>query len=257
MATISVTAIATTPVKGLALHARDRVELGPLGVTENRCFYLVDSARRLVNGKRVGELTAVTADYDSGLPALTLGFPDGTVLSEEVRERDAVETRFFSDRPIARPVCPVLSAALSEFSGVELTIVRADPRRTGIDRGPDGVVSVMSVGSLAHLAGLAEKPVDGRRFRMLFEVAGLAPHGEDSWVGRDVRFGSALVHFGGHVGRCRVTSMDPDSGKVTLATLDLLRYRNGLATTEPLAFGIYGKVLEPGTVSIGDPVSAI
>ncbi len=37
--------------------------------------------------------------------------------------------------------------------------------------------------------------------------------------------------------------------------LDLLRsYRGGLDTTEPLAFGVYGEVVEPGRVALGDRV---
>lgn len=37
--------------------------------------------------------------------------------------------------------------------------------------------------------------------------------------------------------------------------LDLLRsYRGDLDTTEPLAFGVYGEVLEGGTVAVGDAV---
>jgi uncharacterized protein YcbX len=74
-------------------------------------------------------------------------------------------------------------------------------------------------------------------------------------VGRPVRIGGALVQMHGHVGRCLVTAQDPDSGMPDMPTLDLLRsYRAGLATTEPLAFGIYGAVIEPGSVSLGDTV---
>ena len=84
----------------------------------------------------------------------------------------------------------------------------------------------------------------------------MAPHAEDQWVGRRVRIGSALVAMKGHVGRCLVTSRDPETGKVDLPTLDMLgTYRRDLHTTEPLAFGIYGAVVEPGTVSVGDAVT--
>jgi uncharacterized protein YcbX len=62
------------------------------------------------------------------------------------------------------------------------------------------------------------------------------------------------VAFRGHVGRCLVTSQSPDTGVVDLPTLELLSYRRGAATTEPLAFGVFGEVLEPGTVRIGDSV---
>jgi uncharacterized protein YcbX len=92
---------------------------------------------------------------------------------------------------------------------------------------------------------------------MLVEVDGVDAHGEDTWVGRRVRIGEALVSFNGHVGRCLVTSRDPDTGTIDLPTLDLLRgYRGDEPSTEPLPFGIYGEVIEPGAVRLGDHVSA-
>ena len=71
-----------------------------------------------------------------------------------------------------------------------------------------------------------------------------------------MRIGEATIGFGGHVGRCLITSRDPDTGKVDLPALDMLGdYRTGLDTTEPLPFGIYGQVLEPGTIRVGDAVT--
>jgi MOSC domain-containing protein YiiM len=38
-----------------------------------------------------------------------------------------------------------------------------------------------------------------------------------------------------------------------MPTLDLLRaYRRELDATEPLPFGVYGRVLRPGTINVGD-----
>ena len=66
------------------------------------------------------------------------------------------------------------------------------------------------------------------------------------------------MRFGGHVGRCLVTSRDPETGEVDLPTLDLLgAYRRDLDTTEPLPFGIYGEVLVPGVVRVGDAVAEL
>ena len=74
---------------------------------------------------------------------------------------------------------------------------------------------------------------------------------------RRSRVGEALIEWGGHVGRCLITSRDPDSGRIDLPTLDLLReYRGDNQTTEPLPFGIYGSVLEGGVVRVGDKVTA-
>ena len=91
---------------------------------------------------------------------------------------------------------------------------------------------------------------------MLIEVDGVDAHAEDGWVGRPVRIGEAVVRPRGHVGRCVITTRDPDTGDGDLPTLKLLAgYRRDLDTTEPLAFGIYGEVLEPGAVRLGDPVA--
>jgi uncharacterized protein YcbX len=110
---------------------------------------------------------------------------------------------------------------------------------------------------LKRLAEQAETDsVDGRRFRMLIEVDGVAPHDEDAWVGSEFKVGESLLRFEGHVGRCLVTSRDPESGEVTLPTLDLLRaYRREVESSEPLPFGIYGRVLIGGPIRVGDTVS--
>ena len=93
---------------------------------------------------------------------------------------------------------------------------------------------------------------------MLFEIDGVGPHEEDDWLGRALRIGAATVIPRGHVGRCMVTKLDPDSGIRDLETLDAIAsYRSGIATTEPLACGIYGTVLEPGTVRVGDAVELV
>jgi uncharacterized protein YcbX len=127
---------------------------------------------------------------------------------------------------------------------------------SAVDRGHTGAVSLISRGSLRRLAEQAETDgIDVRRFRMLIEIDGVAPHEEDEWVGRRVRVGGAEIRFNGHVGRCLITSRDPDSGDPDLATLDLLGgYRRDLDTTEPLPFGIFGEVRTGGPVRIGDPV---
>jgi uncharacterized protein YcbX len=71
-----------------------------------------------------------------------------------------------------------------------------------------------------------------------------------------MRVGGALIAWGGHVGRCLITSRDPETAEIDLPTLDILgAYRSGVGATEPLPFGIYGRVLEPGVVSLGDPVA--
>ncbi len=252
---IRVSGLATTPVKGTRLHLHQQLTLERLGAPDNRRFHLIDERARMVNGKQVAGLSAVVADYDAGPDVLTLTFPDGTVVSEQVTLGASIESRFYSTQAQARLVIGPWSRALSLYSGERLRLVLADPSYGGIDRGPVGAVTLISRASIARLEALADTPVDARRFRMLIEVDGSRANEEDEWVGGRLRVGGALLAMRGHVGRCLVTSQDPDSGIADLPTLDLLRsYRGGVETTEPLALGIFGEVLEPGPVRLGDEV---
>ena len=66
---------------------------------------------------------------------------------------------------------------------------------------------------------------------------------------------SAVVIPSGNIGRCAVTTLDPRTAVSDLNTLAALaKYRRGLVTTEPLAFGVWARVAEPGAVRVGDPV---
>jgi hypothetical protein len=247
--------LALTPLKGTRVQAVPRIELGPRGARGDRAFYIVDERGRMQNGKRIAALQSVVADFDSDAGRLTLSFSDGTQLDGEVEYGEVIETRFCSRTVPARPLLGSWSDALSSALGQSLRIVA--PEEPAIDRGPEAAASIISRASLRRLAEEAgADAVDSRRFRMLIEVDGIGAHEEDRWMGRRVRIGDALVAVGGNIGRCVVTTRDPESGEVTLPTLKLLaNYRGDVETTEPLPFGIYAEVLEPGAVRVGDSVS--
>ncbi len=248
----AVTALSTTAVKGMRISPAEVIELDELGARGDRAFYVLDERDRMVNAKQIGKLQAVAAQYSDG--ELTLRFPARTIAHARVRYGETLQTGFFSRRYRARLLDGPWSAALSEFVGRPLRLVA--PAEPGVDRGRAGAASLISRASLDRLSEVAESDrVDPRRFRMLIEIDGVSAHEEDSWVGRQVRIGQALVAMHGHVGRCLVTSRDPETGEIDVPTLELLgHYRRGLASTEPLPFGIYGEVLKAGTVRVGDPV---
>jgi uncharacterized protein len=251
---VTVTNLQTAAIKGTRLRSVDNILLGESGAVGDRRFFVIDERSRMLNGKQIGELQAVVATYDG--QRLALEFPDGSAVDEVVEFGEALTARFFSGELEGRLVRGPWAQALSEHTGRDLRLVET---ATAIDRGRGGSVSLMSRGSLRRLAEQAETDfVDGRRFRMLIEVDGVAPHSEDGWVGREVQVGEALLRFEGHVGRCLVTSRDPETGVVTLPTLDLLRaYRREVEASEPLPFGIYGRVLSGGSVRVGDSVQPV
>ncbi len=119
-------------------------------------------------------------------------------------------------------------------------------------------MSLVSRGSLERLrdeVGGEAAQLDGRRFRMLFEIDGVTPHEEDSWIGTEIRIGQATVLCNGDIGRCVITSRDPDSGVIDVPTLAVLaNYRpEGRPDRQPI--GIYGALLAPGREVVGDTVT--
>jgi MOSC domain-containing protein len=248
--------ICIAPVKALHVVNPDEVELTHAGVAGDRRFWLVDANRRLVNGKGHPELMRVRPEWDEASRRLALTFPDGSVVEGEVEPGEPFEAKLYRTPHPSRLVPGPWQEALSEFVGEPITLLWSEggAQDRGSDR--DGWATLVSRGSLDHLgeaAGAAE-PVDGRRFRMLFEIDGVEPHEEDTWLGNRIAIGDAVVVPLGDVGRCVVTTCDPDTAVSDLDTLKALaRYRRD-GVVEPLPFGVYCDVAVPGRVRVGDAV---
>jgi len=238
------------------VSSRDEIELAPVGVVENRRFHLVDGGGRLLNGKTLGPLVRVRSSWDAERDVLELELPDGSVVEAPVELGEPLETDFYG-RPVAgRLVVGPWSEALSSLAGRAIRVVRPDEEGVGVDRGR-GAVSLLSRPALDVLARHAgEDELDARRFRMLIGIDGCRANEEDEWLGREVRVGEAIVRPLGQVGRCAVTTHDPETGIRTVDTLRALRsYRP--EGTEPLPFGVYGAVVSAGRVRLGDTVEPL
>ncbi|HWB56992.1 MAG TPA: MOSC domain-containing protein [Gaiellaceae bacterium] len=251
----TVSRLAITPVKSLALHFPDEVLLEECGVATNRRFYLIREDGRLLAGLHHGPLVRVRADWDEASDALTLTFPDGAVVAGEVVVGEPVLTDFWGHRVSGRVVEGPWAEALSEYSGKRVRLVKADDPSGGVDIEPITLVSAESVEELGRRAERDE--VDSRRFRMLLEIAGCKAHEEDSWTGRRARLGAALVEFGGPVPRCATTTRDPSTGIRDFDALRAIAAYRGLRDGKKIDFGVYAKALEPGRVRVGDAVELL
>ncbi len=253
MATVAWLSIA--PVKGLALVQRDEILLERHGVTENRRFYLIDENGRKLNQKDCGAIVRIRPDYDEAAQTLALTFPDGSVVEGRVELGEAVAADFYGSREVTgHLVRGPWSDTISAEVGRPLRLVQTDELGDGVDRGGRGAFTLLSTGSLEALGeALGGNGVDPRRFRMLIGIDGVGAHEEDAWIGRRVRIGEAVVVPRGNVGRCAVTTQNPETGVPDLDTLRALaRYRRD--GTERLPFGVHGEVAEPGRIRLGDPV---
>lgn len=215
---------------------------------------------RLVNATRLPRLLAVVPEL-ADERTLRLRFPDGSVAEGEVELGERIVTRLYGGSVPGRVVLGPWGEALSSYVGTPLRLVRTEREGDGFDRGPRAAVSLLSTGSLRALAaaaGVKGAPIDGRRFRMTVGVESEAEHPEDGWLGQRLRIGGAVVVPRDRVGRCAVTTCDPETGKRDLDTLGALAaYRGGVPSPEPLPFGVWCEVVEPGAVAVGDPVELL
>lgn len=246
MATVA--CINVAPVKSLGLEHPDAIDLDERGAVGDRRFFPVSDGR-LIGGVRHGPLVRVRPAWDPAARRLALTFPDGATVEGEVALGEVVTVDFWG-RPVrGRIVEGPWGDALSDYVSASVQLVERDDENHATDVQPATMLSRSSVERLGAR--------DARRFRMLFELDGSEPFEEDTWRGREVRIGSALLRVGGPVPRCAVTTQDPDTGIRDYDTLRAIRDLRGVrdADGKSLDCGVYAAIVEPGRVRVGDAVT--
>ncbi len=249
--------IAIAPVKSMALVFPDQAVVQLTGVVGDREFAVLDPTGRLFNGTRSGELATIQASHVAETGWLRLAFPDGTTVEGQVERGEPITALFYGQPRPARSVRGPWDEALSAWAGQRLQLAAMEPGRANDH---DLTVTLHSSAALAELAsaGGLDAALDRRRFRMTFGIDEIPAYGEEQWIGRQVRIGDVTLAIQGNVGRCAVTTHDPETGRPSVDTLRLLKaQRDDVATTERLPFGVWAEVLTPGTVAVGDPVELL
>ena len=217
---VTVAALRSSPVKGLAQAAVDELWLDERGLRDDRRFAIVDPSGLARYTAQLRELAGATASWDPDRDVLELRFADAERVRAPVVEGERVDAHGYARRPM-----------------------------------PGRLVEGPFAEALGARLGLAE--LDPRRFKMSIELDGLGAHEEDGWEGRELRIGGARLRVGGRVGRCALTTMDPDCLRLDHDVLrTLLDYRGALPTGEP-PFGMYAEEAAPGRVAVGDPVEMV
>ncbi len=243
------------PVRSLGLEQRDEIQLTDLGVVEDRRFYVTDAANRLVDQLIEGTMVQVKAWTDPDATILRLTFPDGRVVADDVALRDPVETAVHGRTAVGRVVGGPWAAALGAFLGREVRIVRCDRPGGTRNKAPVSIVSDGSMDALGAVLDVGE--LDARRFRMLIELEDGRPHEEDTWIGRKVSIGDAVVEVSGAIPRCAMTTHDPNTGERDYDTLRAIKSYRGQVDGKDLMFGVWADVHRPGTIRLGDEARVV
>ena len=215
------------PVKSMQGEPIAAAELGLAGIPGDRRWALREAATgRLVTGRRVPRILDAVARLDGDLALITL--PHGTRLTT---------------------ADPGASAILSDWLDLP---VRLDEAVGGafVD---DSAAHVLTRSSLTTLLSV-EPDVrwDVRRFRPTLLVESPADgFVEDGWVGRHLQVGTAVLHVTVPTVRCALPTRRHGDVPADERVIAVLRREHAAQ------LGVYGEVVVPGAVAVGDPVRLI
>jgi uncharacterized protein len=140
----------------------------------------------------------------------------------------------------------VVDPALAEELGPGVRVIKQN--RGVFDTMP---LSLLTMQSIAALEGMVGRDLVVQRFRPNVLVTSDAPFVEDSWVGSELRIGELVMRVDQRDERCVMVNVDPAS---TERDASILR---AIARERQACFGVYGSIVTPGRVAVGDSVQLV
>ena len=249
----SVAACWRYPVKSLQGAPAEQLVIDQSGVGGDRTHAVIDPATgHLLSAKRVKALLEGFATDER------ITFPDGQVLRFDDPAIDEVLSAW-----LGRPVHLAEQEEAGERS-YEMTFDPPDddaeyyeipaPPGTFLDLAPLHLVTTATLAGCA--AARPDLDWDVRRFRpnLVLDVD-LPAFGEQAWVGRQVAVGDVVITVDSPTVRCAMPLRAQPGGLEREP--GLFRAMSELNEAFPNHLGLYCSVAEPGTVSVGDPVSLL
>jgi uncharacterized protein YcbX len=216
------------PVKSMQAEELDGVEVSWHGLAGDRRWAFI----------RGGQVR-------SGFPWLTI---------RQLPELACYRPRFAEpERPDASPTLvrtpsggelDVADPALAAELGPGVRVIKQD--RGIFDTMP---LSLLTTQTLAGVGRLAGTDLAAARFRpnLLVDARG-RDFPEDAWIGRVLRIGALRMRVDLRDKRCVIVTMDPVTLRRDPAIL------RAIARERDSRVGVYGSAVEPGLVTVGDPV---
>lgn len=111
------------------------------------------------------------------------------------------------------------------------------------------LVSINNLASLADLSARMGRGLSLHRWRGNIWVDGWPAWADHALVGQDITIGTARLRVEALIDRCRATGANPDTGQQDADTMAALEAQYGHTD-----FGVFARVISPGTVTLGDEV---
>jgi uncharacterized protein YcbX len=216
------------PVKSMGAEQLERTEVSWHGLAGDRRWAFI----------RDGQVR-------SGFPWLTI---------RELPELVHYRPRFAEpDRPEASPTL-VRTPSGCEFDVADPALARGLGPGVRVIKQSRGVfdtmqLSLLTTQAVAGLGRLVGSDLAAARFRpnLVVDARG-GDFPEDAWIGRVLRVGGLRMRVDKHDQRCVMVTIDPVTLRTDPAILrTIARERDG-------QLGVYGSIVEPGPVAVGDQV---
>jgi uncharacterized protein YcbX len=238
------------PVKSMQGLEVPAIEIDPRGIDGDRAHGLVDVATgRLLSAKRTAALLEASADD----VAITL--PDGTVVALDDPSIHGMLSAWLG-RDV-RLVTPLEAGDVAYEMTFDPPNEDAEvfdipvPTGTLLDLSPVHAVTTTTLAACA--SARPDLDWDVRRFRPnLVLDLDVPPFEEQTWIGRDVAIGGAVLRVTMPMLRCAMPLRAQPGGLARQP--DLFRAMTELNQAHPNHLGVCLDVVEPGRVEVGDPV---
>lgn len=188
-------------------------------------------------GAKVAALQAINAQLDEANRKITLSHPERPDLTFRP---DADVSEFIE---WVQPLMPADRAA-------SVGIVSAPDR--GMTDSDFPSISLLNFASNAEVEQQLGQDLSMERWRGNICFDGFPAWEEFDWIGRQLQVGSAVLEIRERIGRCLATTVNTETGKRDADTLGALK--QGWGHTD---FGVYGYVIESGSVTLGDKIELI
>jgi MOSC domain-containing protein len=246
----SVAALYRYPVKGLTPEPLPSVELRPgQTVPFDRAYAIENGPGRFdpEAPKHLPKITFLMLMRDERLATLRSTFDDATqTLTISRGGKPVVSGRL--DTPLGRQLIEQFMAAYmkAELRGAPKVV--SSPGHSFSDMAAK-CVSIINLASVRELERAVGRPVDPLRFRANVYVEGLAPWAELQWLDQAISIGPVRLDVFARIRRCDATNVDP-----TTAARDMAVPATLMRTWGHQDLGMYAKVVEGGTISVGSEV---
>jgi uncharacterized protein YcbX len=224
---VHVTSLRRYPVKALGGEEASSVAIDERGLAGDRWYAVVDADGRfaaLKDTRRFRRRDAV------------VGYSASTTADGDVVVRCGAACWTVGD--------PALDRHLTAATG---TPQRVAPEGA-VSHQDGGAVSVVGTATLAWCAQRWGGGGDPRRLRVNVVVATDEPFVEETWVGRRLAIGSAVLTVTERVPRCRTVDVAQDGANPDVPWL------KPLGAERDLCLAVYADVAVPGAITVGDAV---